>query len=342
MFDSPLVSANINLNSSSSSGESIEGFNDPFKENLSVFSTGNPGVPGSKAGIKKLLNPLIYNLREDFYLFERTAEYQALGVTAPKKSDFFANSDKEIGRSYSSLSKRVERISALGPIVKFVVFFFAKKFVEVATKRKVMSPQGRDFEILPFVDDTPPPDEQSFFDKVKKAYRRHSKNDMQFLWQLFKEFQERQSANPQGEGPFYSKYFAKEIEAQLKSMGESKRRTTQQLNPSTPQHLNRSNSQPFTPEPITPISEPVTPASASLPAEEASVFSATPVKPKRTARPRKVQMPSPPSACARLTRELSVTEARVFDFVVAKLCQKFRLSKGELLESLCLEEGVLA
>lgn len=140
-----------------------------------VFEEEGEGEEEDEGLMTKRQNPsAVYSLDEDVQILEKMLEFdQARSKNdSLRKAKFFERLERKLGRSYSSLSKRIDRLGKLSCYLKFVVYVYYRSFREQSCFKKiVLSAGGKDLTIAGKVENSKQTEaEELLLKQVKETY----------------------------------------------------------------------------------------------------------------------------------------------------------------------------
>ena len=308
----------------------------------------------AEANAKSKVNSAIYSLKEDFFIFEKMLEYQNLLKTYHnlRKVEFYSPLEDFLGRTYSSISKRVERIQNVPALIKLVVFFFAKKFPGSAGSRKVIMPQGKDIIIASKEEGSLPPAEQQYFESLREGFIAQTPEFLDEVFQELEEIKARQASRGPEDEFLFAKFFAQEVEEILELLrnpaaSEEPEDSSDSEPPSGSQSPSQSESQKEESEASRKKAKQSKPSkrngdSASLFSEdkssesepEESEHSHKNRPKKKRSNTKEIRKPSLHQLPSLLQQELTSSERNFFELLIEKTCAKFGVTREEVLNML--------
>lgn len=299
---------------------------------------------------KGVPNSSVYSVREDFLLMEKIIEF---GEARRKfhnmrKVDFFSQIEEKIGRTYSSLSKRVDRLQNVSMMIKFVVYFFCKSYWKVTHLRKIIMPsQAKDIIIVCRDDGELPPQESAYVNFVKKVFQRPTLPEINQLYAFFKE----RWQHTEGDS-FPTRYFTKNVEEFFVQLctkpgfegtdygREPVSNSAEKKPESNALKAKESSGKSKRKEAASPLSSDS--AEKERASEGSDELGDTKLK-KRSRGPGREKPENKPTRDAvggivTLKHLLNPTESRVFEIVINQLCSKFALTRAEVLAGINLAE----
>ena len=293
-------------------------------------------------------NALAYNIKEDFFIIEKSMEYQEhlRSSSYIRKADFFTPYENFIGRSYSSISKRAERLQNISEMIKFVIFFFAKNFEVISMNRKIIMAQGKEVIIQPKDDGHLPNNEQQFLDKLKAIYKAPTIESIESISSIFQDILKKQGEPTYQDGYLKSKFFIEEIDEQIKNLKElalkspplqneykiKEEESDQEGKVMNTRRRKLKMANEFALNSENKVENPNLDNNENSSSEKER-------RPKKTRKNESIRKPTIiGSKVVRIRHEMSAKEAKMFDLVLEKMASKFGIDRKEILGLLKVQE----
>ena len=131
----------------------------------------------------------VYSLSEDFFFFEKLAEFQSKSEEDPglTKIKFVESFSSMTARSYYAIRKRLDRLAATSAKFRFVFFFFCLKFRELSGKRKIEGTNRFGVESL-YPDYPVSREEIEYITWVSEAFDKNIEEDLRCLKTIANDF----------------------------------------------------------------------------------------------------------------------------------------------------------